>query len=154
MLGADSNPMDITFPERRQTNIDMLMEYLVIGIICAVLAGIVWHFSRFLGALLFLPLLFIFGMDIACSLSNRWRELQWARAYRRQVRPSKIAELIAADPGRYVFHARFFRQISRGQSVPLCIIEDTETKELIPVFPSSWRAVHACRKAGLRELKH
>jgi len=142
------------FPKRRQTNIDIQVEHLVIGMVGGVFAGIAWRFSRILAVLLCCPLVIAFGEDIGCSLLNRWRELQWSRAFQRRVHPHRVAGLVAANPNRYVLHARFFRQISRGQSVPICMIEDLESNQLIPVYPCSWRAVHACQQAGLKVVKH
>ena len=114
--------MDISFPDRRQTNTDMLTEYIVVGFICVLFAGAVFRFSRILGVLFYIPLVYILGIDLFCSVSNRWREFQWSRAYRRRVSSRLISELVAAHPERYVLHVRFFRQISRTQSAPVCII--------------------------------
>lgn len=146
----------ISFPEQKQGNASQEAQYVVLAMILGMIGGVAWfNFdSASWGMLLCLPLVFFMGLPIVRALENRSLQSQWAHSFERRLRPREVAPFVAADPGRYRMHVRFFRQIGRTQASPHCLIQDTGTGELIPVYPSSWEAVHAGRHAGVREEQY
>lgn len=142
-----------SLPNLLQVNTDAIAPWMLVGMVLSPVAGAVSKYSVW-GNLFLLPLVWVFGTMIEVSMVNAVRRSRWARTFARRVSPAEVAALVAPEPGRWVLHAYFYRQISRINIPPVCVIEDTRTKEGIAVHPASWKAVFECRKLGVTEVKN
>src|SRR6185503_10671276 len=150
-----STPMNIPFPELRQTYTSLQFPWIILSGVCSGLGLRLFHSSRVLGFLLFTPAAYYFLSHFWLWASNASERVLWAFRFSRRVTPMRLQSLFASEPSRFCFHTRFFRQLGRiPRLAPVCIVEDRETHEMIAVFPAAWSAVHTCRRLGLQEIIH
>lgn len=146
---------DIEFPDLRQTSTCLQPPWILFSGVTAGVGAAVFRSSRLLGSILLLPLAFYVLAHLWLSVSNVLNRIAWAFRFRQRVTPMGLEALIGSDTRRFRCHTRFFRQIGRTPRLaPVCILEDTEKRQMIAVLPATWSAVHTCRRLGVEEIVH
>lgn len=151
---GDEDRPTMLFPElMRQSTFDFAV-VVVSGMVGAVLlaaalrtvSGLPRIVIGVLGIVASLPWVVWVVYSVWQGIWNAVLRYRWSRQFPRRLSCKQLRAALAADPGRFVVHVRYFGGFDIMRLCPAAVLEDRTTGELAAVYPPDWQVTEMCEQ--------